>query len=112
VHSVEFVWAVVRVQQSGLAGAPAGECHYGWRGSPPLRLFRLELRSAPWERPIGYRPGAAVLARADEVVEEWCCMLRCICRFLCRFSDAGIDVRTTCSCGRRPKSAKARNRGK
>jgi hypothetical protein len=23
-----------------------------------------------------------LLARADEVIEWWCCLLRCICRFL------------------------------
>src|SRR5207244_12449777 len=34
------------------------------------------------------------------------------CLHLCRFSDAGIDERATRSCGRRRKSAKARNRGK
>ena len=31
---------------------------------------------------------------------------------LCRFSDAGVDEASTCSGGRRLKSAKARNRGK
>jgi hypothetical protein len=31
---------------------------------------------------------------------------------LCRFSDAGSDEASTCSGGRRLKSAKARNRGK
>jgi hypothetical protein len=30
---------------------------------------------------------------------------------LCRFSDAGVSNLSTRSCGRRPKSAKARNRG-
>jgi hypothetical protein len=30
---------------------------------------------------------------------------------MCRFSAAGNDDLTTCSGGRRPKSAKARNRG-
>jgi hypothetical protein len=37
-------------------------------------------------------------------------MLRCICRLMCRFSAAGNDDLTTRSRGRRPKSAKARNR--
>jgi hypothetical protein len=31
---------------------------------------------------------------------------------LCRFLDAGMTTLSTRSCGRRPKSAKARNRGK
>jgi len=31
---------------------------------------------------------------------------------MCRFSDAGNDDLTTRSGGRRPKSAKARNRGR
>src|ERR1700738_1665345 len=35
----------------------------------------------------------------------------CECRELCRFSDAGDDDLATRSAGRRPKSAKARNRG-
>jgi hypothetical protein len=39
-------------------------------------------------------------------------LLKCICRLLCRFSDAGSDDLTTRYGGRRPKSAKARNRGK
>jgi hypothetical protein len=34
-----------------------------------------------------------------------------LCRFLCRFSDAGIAGLSTRSSGRRPKSAKARNCG-
>ena len=39
-------------------------------------------------------------------------MLRCSRGpFVCRFSDAGNDDLTTRSGGRRPKSAKARNRG-
>jgi len=33
-------------------------------------------------------------------------------RLMCRFSDAGIDEASTCSGGRRLKSAKARNRGR
>ena len=37
-------------------------------------------------------------------------LLRCMSPFLCRFSDAGNDDLTTRSGGRRPKSAKARNR--
>ncbi len=35
-----------------------------------------------------------------------------LCRFLCRFLDAGITRGASCSGGRRPKSAKARSRGK
>src|ERR1700730_8287278 len=35
----------------------------------------------------------------------------CECRELCRFSDAGDDDLATRSAGRRPESAKARNRG-
>jgi hypothetical protein len=38
-------------------------------------------------------------------------MLQCMSPFLCRFSAAGNDDLTTRSGGRRPKSAKARNRG-
>ena len=38
--------------------------------------------------------------------------LHCICRLLCRFSDAGNDDLATRSGDRRPKSAKARNRGR
>ncbi len=39
-------------------------------------------------------------------------MLQCRRRLLCRFSDAGM-TRLSTHCGdRRPKSAKARNRGK
>jgi hypothetical protein len=34
------------------------------------------------------------------------------CPLLRRFSDAGLTSLSTRSCGRRPKSAKARNRGK
>ena len=34
------------------------------------------------------------------------------CRLLCRFSDAGMTMLSTRCGGRRPKSAKARNRGK
>jgi hypothetical protein len=37
-------------------------------------------------------------------------LLRCTIPFLYRFSDAGNDDLTTRSGGRRPKSAKARNR--
>ena len=40
-----------------------------------------------------------------------CRLLRCISRLLCRFSAAGNDDLTMRSSGRRPKSAKARNRG-
>jgi len=38
-------------------------------------------------------------------------LLWCMSQVLCRFSDAGNDDLTTRSGGRRPKSAKARNRG-
>jgi hypothetical protein len=34
------------------------------------------------------------------------------CRLLCRFLDAGTTTPSTCCGGRRPKSAKARSRGK
>src|SRR5262249_32712086 len=37
--------------------------------------------------------------------------LRCLSLLLCRFSDAGLAGLSTRSSGRRPKSAKARNRG-
>ena len=41
--------------------------HFGWGRGVVLRcVCSGEVRSAPWERPIGHRPGA-VLARADEV---------------------------------------------
>ena len=39
-------------------------------------------------------------------------MLRCTSLFLCRFSDAGMTMLSTRCGGRRPKSAKARNREK
>jgi hypothetical protein len=38
-------------------------------------------------------------------------LLRCMGPLLCRFSDAGNDDLATRSGDRRPKSAKARNRG-
>ena len=37
-------------------------------------------------------------------------LLRCMSPVMCRFSDAGSTDLTTRSAGRRPKSAKARNR--
>ena len=39
-------------------------------------------------------------------------LLRCMSPFMCRFSDAGMTRLSTRCGGRRPKSAKARNRGK
>jgi hypothetical protein len=70
VHSVEFVVAVVKVQQSGLAGRPQARTSATTGGGVVLRcVCSGKVRSAPWERPIGHRPGAAVLARADEVIE-------------------------------------------
>jgi hypothetical protein len=39
-------------------------------------------------------------------------MLRCMSPDVCRFSDAGMTMLSTRCGGRRPKSAKARNRGK
>jgi hypothetical protein len=39
-------------------------------------------------------------------------LLRCMSPHMCRFSDAGNDDLTHMLGGRRPKSAKARNRGK
>jgi hypothetical protein len=53
----------------------------------------------------------SILLRADQVIEE-ACLLQRMSLFLCRFSDAGM-TRLSTHCGdRRPKSAKARNRGK
>jgi hypothetical protein len=53
----------------------------------------------------------SILLRADQVIEEACSLQR-MSLLLCRFSDAGM-TRLSTQCGdRRPKSAKARNRGK
>jgi hypothetical protein len=40
------------------------------------------------------------------------CLLQCMSPFMCRFSDAGMTRLSTSCGGRRPKSAKARSRGK
>src|SRR5271165_40586 len=55
-----------------------------------------------WHRFVGV---AEIVATASN-------LLRCTRLLLCRFLDAGITSGATCSGGRRPKSARARSRGK
>ena len=48
----------------------------------------------------------------DEPLPRHHCLLRCMSPVMCRFSDAGMTKLSTRTDGRRPKSAKARNRGR
>src|SRR5262249_38476508 len=68
VHSVEFIVAVVRVQQSGLPGRTQARTSSTIGGAVLRRVCSGKVRSAPWERPISHRPGAALLARANEMI--------------------------------------------
>jgi hypothetical protein len=56
-----------------------------------------------WPRSEVTIPGACDRSRS--------CREHNVCRLVCRFSDAGKPSLSTRSGGRRPKSAKARNRG-
>ena len=63
-------------------------------------------------RPHRAADAAFYRRRGDRINHPICArrLLRCIIPVMCRFSDAGNDDLTTRSGGRRPKSAKARNR--
>ena len=58
------------------------------------------------------RPRIGQLAAGAGLILRARLLNRSVCRFVGRFSDAGSDDLTTRYGGRRPKSAKARNRGK
>ena len=60
-----------------------------------LRTAPPPAHSVPWMRALSF----------------YSQFVQCMSLFLCRFSDAGMTKLSTRICGRRLKSAKARNRG-
>ena len=73
----------------------------------PLIAMRTRLNKWPNGRETSY-----VAPIRDCAARSLLSELACQCRLLCRFSDAGMTMLSARCGGRRPKSAKARNRGK
>jgi hypothetical protein len=71
--------------------------------TPDHEVLRKIVLVVPYRRPC--------CSRVPAVIEWMRFLLRCISPLVCRVSDAGNDDLATRSGDRRPKSAKARNRG-
>ena len=97
-----------------------GSFKFGWMARSSLKRATERRDVSPLETQFSsrIRMGKGIsraIHRKGKMLYRFCCraaltrLLRS--RLLCRFLDAGMPTLSTRSCGRRPKSAKARNRG-